>query len=169
MEKMLDEEYQKFTITRLEESEVERLGEFLHENPQLWGNNGCLTIALEYEGMKILCTKYEPRGVKGRSPSVAAVMLEDRIVCAECFCERGEDRLMHGGVSVGTGDGEIDGLLRQASYYFPLYEENFFSWIIEDASDGSEAYDEYGEEYERIREEIIRTEQEMQKKYVADL
>ncbi|MCM1314930.1 MAG: hypothetical protein NC205_02155 [Prevotella sp.] len=69
-------------------------------------------------------------------------------------------------MSQTTGNPELDTILSEASRIFSLYEEDIFAWLIDKQSDGSESYYEYGDDYEKIRCEIMQYEDDMREKYL---
>lgn len=169
MPKILDYKYNKFDMVQLEESEIRRLIDFMKENEiKFYKYDGSLTIALEYSGIKFVCVYYSAQGAVKKSPSEFIALMPEKIVSASCWSGPGEDHYLTGGICETTGDKELDELFAQAAYYAPLYEETSFGWLIEKQSDGSDKYDEYEEEYERLRSEIIEYEQSMQKKYLTE-
>lgn len=169
MNKILDYKYNKFDIIQLDESDIERLAGYMKENEiKLRKYEGCVSIALEYNNIKFVNVDYIPRGAAEKSPSKYIALFPDRIIHADCWTGKGDDGYMTGGISGTAGDALLDELFAQAAYYTPIYEETTFAWLIEKQSDGSEGFMEYGDDYERIRCEIIDYEQSMKKKYFPE-
>ena len=168
----MDYKFNKYDIIQLDETDVKKVADFIKQNPELWTTLGrhddSITLALTYKNIKVCSTNIwftdTLKEITTRKNSVV-IIYPDKIISAECFCRFGKGKTEFG-VSHTTGDTELDTILSEMSFMFPLFEECNFSWLIDKQSDGSEAYYEYGDEYERIRMEIIQYENDMQKKYL---
>lgn len=162
----------EFDIIQLDETDIKRVADLIKQNPELWTTGGrhadSITLALTYKDIKICSTNkwFEDtlKKTKTRKSSVV-IICSDKIISAECFYRWGQSTSY--GVSQTTGNPELDAVLSEASRIFPLYEEDIFAWLIDKQSDGSESYYEYGDDYERIRCEIMQYEYDMRKKYLV--
>ncbi|MDE6539590.1 MAG: hypothetical protein K2K66_05320 [Ruminococcus sp.] len=159
----------EFDIIQLDETDIKRVADFIKQNPAEGRYIDSITLALTYKDIKI-CSTYEwfredrLKKITTRKNYVV-IIYPDKIISAECFCRFGKC-IPEYGVSQTTGNPELDTIISEASCIFSLYEEDIFAWLIDKQSDGSESYYEYGDDYERIRCEIIQYEEDMRKKYL---
>lgn len=169
----MDTKFNKYDIIQLDETDIKRIADFIKQNPDLWTTKGrhadSITIAITYKNIKICSTnKWFNDTLKKISTRINSVLViyPDKIISAECLCKFGQGKTEFS-LSQTTGNPELDEILTEVSFFFPLFSEYSFSWLIDKKSDGSESYDEYGDDYERIRLEIIQLEDDMRKKYLS--
>ena len=168
----MDYKFNKYDIIQLDETDVKRVADFIKQNPELWTTLGrhadSITLALTYKDIKICSTnewfKDTLKKIHTRKNSFV-ILYPDKIISEECFHSVGQG-ISEYVVSQSTGNAELDMVLSEVAYIFSLYEEDNFAWLIDKQSDGSESYYEYGDDYERIRCEIIQYEEDMRKKYL---
>ena len=169
----MDTKFNKYDIIQLDETDIKRVADFIKQNPELWAERGrhddSITIAITYKNIKICSTNEwfcdTLKKISTRKNSVV-IIYPDKIISAECFCKFGQGKT-EWGVSQTTGNPELDEILTEVSFFFPLFSEYSFSWLIDKQSNGSESYDEYGDDYERIRCEIMQYEEDMREKYLS--
>ncbi len=150
-----------YEIIQLDENEVDRLMNFVKENPlEKFCRIDSITLAVQYEDMKICSLQVSH--IDTRTEYSVAVIMSDKILPAKCFAERTNGKK---GVCESTGNVKIDNILNDVCFFFHIFEETTFTSIIAKYSDGSEDWEEYGEKYEEMCSQIMDFEYKMRKKY----
>ena len=153
----MDFEYNKYEIILLDETDLKRLSEYLKENPKLWdkeyGHYHCMTRAIQYKNYKICCTQKKVR-------YTAVILTPDDIIQTECYYKNMNDC----GIIESTGSEELDQIMKEVSFFFPLYSDYCDAWIIADVYH-IEA-EEFEEPYEEALVKLKEYELDMVKKYM---
>lgn len=171
--------FNQYDIVQLKEDEVERLMDFIRENPlEPDFEIDSITLAVKHKKMRICClqTRTEADTVYYN----VAVMMPDKIIKAKCFSDNKKlpestgdadiDAILNlgagnNGLCESTGDTEIDTILNDVCSYFKLYKESSFEYIASSRLYKQKKSAEYNEKCEKMRSQIIDFETSMREKY----
>ena len=152
-----------FELIQLNESEVDCLVKFFAEQNGFdrTAKTDSITLALKHGDIRICSVQ-----IHHLEPVIhdVVVMTPDKMIKTQGFSNI---RKGQSGICESTGDTKIDEIVSQAVRMFHLFEEDMFAWFISEHSGGStdEKWQEYGEEYEKMRSDIIKYEGKMREKY----